>query len=74
MLLSVNLDHVRTVGHALFKAIAHIGAANPATSLDVIDMLCDHLAELRIALHGGNEEEMGKATSLCSGSSAMLIA
>jgi hypothetical protein len=51
------------VGHALFKAIAHIGAVNPEASAEVVDMLCDHLAELRSALHGGNEEDMGKLTA-----------
>lgn len=62
-LLPVNLDHVRNVGHALFKAIAHIGAVNPEASSEVVDMLCDHLAELRSALHGGNAEDMGKLTA-----------
>jgi hypothetical protein len=51
------------VGHTLFKAIAHIGAVNPEASSEVVDMLCDHLAELRSALHGGNEEDMGKLTA-----------
>lgn len=61
--LSVNLNHVRNVGRALFKAIAHIGAVNPEASSEVVDMLCDHLTEMRSALHGGNEEDMGKLTA-----------
>lgn len=57
---SVNLENIRAVGQALFKAIAHLGAASPEASEEVIDLLCGHLAEIRTSLHGGNEDEMGE--------------
>ena len=63
--LLVNLDNIRAVGQALFRAIAHVGAASSEASGDVIDLLCDHLAEVRADIHSANESEMGEHIGHC---------